>query len=148
MARKARAAAGPLFEVVMECMQAYFALRTMGQGLGVATESGASSWGLLRLLDLHGPMTVPAVAERRGVSRQYIQKLADALAASGALEFAENPAHARSRLMRLTPKGRRAYSAMTARIHETLASIAHGFSARELETAREVLSRLRGRVAG
>ena len=49
-----------------------------------------------------GPMTVPQIAKLKGVTRQHIQLLADALVDGGLASVKENPAHRRSSLITLT----------------------------------------------
>lgn len=52
-----------------------------------------------------GPLTVPDLARRRGVSRQFIQVTVNPLLATGVLVAQTNPAHRRSRLLTLSPAG-------------------------------------------
>jgi DNA-binding MarR family transcriptional regulator len=48
---------------------------------------------------------VPSIARQLGCARQSVQKTVDALAESGLVRFAPNPAHRRSPLVRLTDSG-------------------------------------------
>ncbi len=59
------------------------------------------------LLELrkYGPLTVPDLARHREVSRQFIQVTVNPLLNQGILETQPNPAHRRSKLIGLTPKG-------------------------------------------
>lgn len=93
-----------------------------------------------------GPRTVPQIARTKGVTRQHIQLLADALVAAGHAVVKENPAHRRSSLIALTDKGRRAFSKMQAREAPVIADIAGAFDAQELERAAAVLTRLCGQL--
>jgi len=61
---------------------------------------------VLEYLANHQPSTVPAIARSRGVSRQHIQTIANALASSGLVTLQPNPAHKRSPLLALTKAGR------------------------------------------
>ena len=73
--------------------------------------SGGLSSGklaILRALCEEGPRTVPEIARSRPVARQGVQRNADELAAAGLVEYAENPRHRRSRLLRITRRGERA----------------------------------------
>lgn len=63
---------------------------------------------IMRLLNRSGPATVPDVAARLGVSRQFVQVVCNELLDRGFLEYADNPRHKRSKLAALTPAGRRA----------------------------------------
>jgi DNA-binding MarR family transcriptional regulator len=60
---------------------------------------------LLIALFRNGAQTVPQLAHARSVSRQYIQRLANQLTEEKYVEFIDNAAHKRSRLLRLTAKG-------------------------------------------
>jgi DNA-binding MarR family transcriptional regulator len=62
--------------------------------------------GVLLLLMRSGPQTVPQIAQKKEVSRQYIQKVVNQLAQVGYVAFAENEAHKRSSLVQLTDQGR------------------------------------------
>src|SRR5436190_244666 len=55
-----------------------------------------------------GPLTVPQIARRLGVSRQNVQRVANDLAAAGMATFGQNPDHKSSPLLELTPAGRSA----------------------------------------
>lgn len=132
--------------MVLEILGAFFDLRTRGQEEGLVTQSGAGSWGLLRLLKEDGPKTVPEVARIRAVSRQYIQKLADELMADGLVETFENPAHRRSKRLRLTPAGERRFDEMTSRFSDSMERLAEGFRLADLRTATETIARLRERL--
>lgn len=103
-----------------EVLQAFFDLRSAGREVGAVTESGAGSWGLLRLVDEGGPVTMAEVARSRGVTRQYIQKLANELIGSGYLQLVDNPKHRRSGLLTLTPAGRRHLERMSESVRTEL----------------------------
>jgi DNA-binding MarR family transcriptional regulator len=47
---------------------------------------------------------MPHIARYRYVPRQSVQKLANKMLAVGVIELVNNPAHKRSKLLRLTPK--------------------------------------------
>jgi DNA-binding MarR family transcriptional regulator len=93
-----------------------------------------------------GPMTVPQIAKLKGVTRQHIQLLADALVEAGLAVVKENPAHRRSSLITLTEKGKRAFAKMRAREEPVIDAIAWEFDAQELERATGVLNRLAMRL--
>ena len=144
-ARRTQAGAA-LFDVIVETLETFFRLRAAGMRHGTVTPRGGGLWGLLRILKLEGPRTVPQIARARSVARQHVQKLANEMAAEGLIEFIDNPAHRRSKLMRLTRKGDAAFEELTARIVETAETLAHGMDLRELRTAAGVLRRLRERL--
>lgn len=62
-----------------------------------------------------GPSPVPAIARRRGVTRQHVQALVNALRARRLVRLLPNPAHRRSALVGLTPRGEELIRRMKAR---------------------------------
>jgi DNA-binding MarR family transcriptional regulator len=132
-----------LESLVLEILGAFFDLRAVGQREGLVTQSGGGSWGLLKILKEGGPMTVPTVARMRSVSRQYIQKLAKELIEAGLIEMEDNPAHKRSKLMRLTTTGERRFDELTGRFRVVLEELAGEFRTEDLSSATETIVRLR-----
>jgi DNA-binding MarR family transcriptional regulator len=70
---------------------------------------------VLEYLHTHGTAAVPQMARSRLVTRQHIQVLVNSLLESGLVAMAENPAHRRSGLVRLTDVGRRTFERMRRR---------------------------------
>ncbi|MCI0657225.1 MAG: MarR family transcriptional regulator, partial [Acidobacteria bacterium] len=94
-------------------------------------------------LDLSGPQTVPQMARARPVSRQYIQALVNQLAAEDRIEFVDNPAHKRSRLVRLTPQGKAFLDAAMRRQGKLLSRLRIDIPEKDLRTAASVLRAVR-----
>ena len=69
-------------------------------------EGVASRRGVLRNLAANGAMTVPQIAALRPVSRQFVQRVVNALEADGLVARRPNPAHRRSPLVAPTDAGR------------------------------------------
>jgi DNA-binding MarR family transcriptional regulator len=105
-----------------------------------------SRYSLLRDIALHGPSSVAAIAKSRSTARQAIQRLADELSAEGAAQFVDNPAHARSKLLSLTPQG----WALTTKIAKAEArlcdEIGQTLDPRELRAATQVLKHYQLRI--
>ena len=141
-----RAADAAMADLVMEVLSAYFTLRKAGMGSGLVSERGQGLWGFLRMLKHEGPMTVPQVARRRGVSRQYILGMANKLSRAGLVTFEPNPQHRRSQLLALTPAGDIELQDLERRFKRLAASIADGFDAAELAKAAEIVSAVRDRI--
>lgn len=139
--------ADALLAVVWETTQTFFRLREAGKRAGAVTPWGGGLWGVLRTLKTEGPRTVPEIARSRPVARQRIQALANEMAADGLVEFVDNPAHRRSKLVRLTPEGEAAYVEITARLEALCASLAPRYDEGELRTTAAVLRRLREDVS-
>jgi DNA-binding MarR family transcriptional regulator len=71
----------------------------------------SARWQMLGALALaEAPLTAPQVGEAMGVTRQGAQKQLNALNALGLVETRPNPAHRRSPLHGLTPRGWRLYT--------------------------------------
>jgi DNA-binding MarR family transcriptional regulator len=102
---------------------------------------------VLRALDHGGPQTVPDIARARDVSRQHIQSVVNGLLDDGLVERAPNPAHRRSRLVRLTAAGGREVEAMVQREASLVHELDLGIPQADLEAALRVLARLRDRLA-
>ena len=148
MRQKTRSAEGKaLFQLGMEIIHTYFRLRAAGAKIDASPPAGAGSFGLLRSLSSDGAQTVPQLARARQVARQHIQTIANDLAKLDLVEFAANPAHKRSKLVRITEKGETELNDLTIRIEDAYDGIATGMDAGEINKAVEVLSELRRRVS-
>ena len=108
------------------------------QGLSVPERA------LLLELRQNGPQTVPALARRREVSRQFIQVTANPLLVRGVLECQANPAHRRSKLVALTEKGIELAGQVMQREGTLMHEVATGMSAEEIRQATGTLERLQG----
>jgi len=99
--------------------------------------------GILRGLARDGASTVPQMARSRHVTRQHVQALVNGLAERGDVELVDNPAHRRSRLVRLTPSGQRVVRSMAERESALLQALRPGVSRDEVEAAVTVLDAVR-----
>jgi len=135
-----------LLDLLLEVSQVFFRFRDVGKRFGAVTPWGGGLWGMMRTLKLQGPMTVPQIARMRPVSRQRIQRLADDMAAEGLIEFIDNPAHKRSKLLRLTDEGEDAYRALTAEVVSLAGTIAEDLSEQDLREAAATLARVKDRL--
>lgn len=84
--------------------------RLNGQFLGVADKiarpAGISAawWQVLGAV-LAKPLPVAGIARVMGITRQSVQRIADLLVERGLVEYRDNPAHRRARLVAPTPLG-------------------------------------------
>jgi DNA-binding MarR family transcriptional regulator len=90
-----------------ELFEAAGAGRRWGEILASRQGLTQAQWQTLWIAAV-GPLTVPQIARRLGVSRQNVQRVANDLAAAGMATFRQNPDHKSSPLLDLTPAGRRA----------------------------------------
>jgi DNA-binding MarR family transcriptional regulator len=127
------------------------ALRREGDRLAGAAGQTQARWQLLSVVS-DGEWTVPRVADRLGLTRQAVQRVADELASDGLVRFDDNPSHRRSRLVTITPEGRRALTAITADAvtwhRGTVGDLDPEDVARAHRVLRAVLDRVRGTVGG
>lgn len=121
-------------------------LKALGDDLHGDLEVTTAMRAVMETLAAEGAMTVPQIARLKGVTRQHIQLLADALTAAGLAAPKENPAHRRSSLIALTDKGKRIFAKMRAREVPVVAGIANEFDTQELDRATAVLFRLAARL--
>lgn len=89
-----------------------------------------------------GPKTVPEMARARPVSRQHIQTLVNELLAAGLVEFRDNPAHRRSKLVAPTKAGEAAFASLRAREAAALTRLAVDIDAAEMRAATLALQQL------
>ena len=137
-----------MFNLLLESMGLFFQLRAAGKRTGHVMPGGGGIWGFLHSLAVDGPQTVPELARARPVTRQHIQQIANEAAADGLIEFIDNPAHKRSKLLRLTPKGDHVDAEMTERLKTFAGDLAEGLDAAELATAARVLNAVRAKLTG
>jgi DNA-binding MarR family transcriptional regulator len=105
-------------------------------------------WSVLQVLGHLGPLTVPAIARVRTVSRQSIQTLVNRLEAHGYVALAANPAHKKSGLVHLTDRGGRLLVAVTARESKSSEALLPYVSETRLVPAARLLRQLRELLAG
>ena len=135
-------------DLLLEVAQLFFRLRAVGQTSGFITSWGAGAFGFLRSLALIGPLTVPQMAQMRPTSRQRMQRLADELAAEGLVEFADNPRHRRSKLVRLTRKGEARYRELSARFLGMASTMAGDVGEAEVRKTTDLVRRLSEELKG
>jgi DNA-binding MarR family transcriptional regulator len=83
------------------------------------------------------------MARARTVSRQHIQTLVNELLRDRLVELAPNPAHQRSPLVRLTPKGKALFEVMLRRESALFARIGAAVPENDLRCAAAVLDAVR-----
>lgn len=101
---------------------------------------------VLELLLDGGPQTVPDLGRELLVSRQGVQKVVDDGVRLGHLALRDNPAHARSRLVTVTPRGERVFAQLRAAEAANLEAATTGIEPDDLAHCAEVLGRLTAAV--
>jgi len=137
-----QASAEDLLDLSVAVIEFYFRIEAVTQATtGFATAGG--EWGCLRTLVKEGPMTVPEMARSKPVSRQHCQTTCNALEAQGLVEFIDNPKHKKSKLVRITKKGRAKFDSMREQFLDAAGVYAPLFTAAEVGTATDVCRRAR-----
>jgi DNA-binding MarR family transcriptional regulator len=135
--------AAALLRLFDEIPALFHRLRAAAGDLHGREVPSAGRRGVLRSLDRLGPQTVPQLARARPVSRQHIQTIVNGLLEDGLVATEENPAHRRSFLLRLTPKGKRQLQATQGREMGLLAHVKARWPVEELDRVVDTLRSLR-----
>ena len=101
----------------------------------------AARWQVLGAV-LREPLTVSDAARAMGLTRQSVQRLADALVADGMAEYVDNPRHRRAKLLRPTQAGWNAIDAIRPLQHAFTHRVTEQIPADELRQAVAVMDRL------
>jgi len=88
-------------------LEAYFS--RAGETIAAAGGQTLARWLVLETA-ADAPATVAQIARGLGYTRQSVQRVADLLEQDGLTQYALNPAHQRSQLVRITPLGRKTLS--------------------------------------
>ena len=97
--------ADELVELTRSISRAYFMLKTFGEHIGFFHEYGSNVTEIVNLLYQHGPHSISDIARLRGISRQFVVKLARQFEARGMVSLEPNAADKRGYIMKLTPEG-------------------------------------------
>lgn len=116
-------------------------LRRLGDAVARTSGQSQARWQVLSVIS-EGRWTVPRIADRLGVTRQSVQRVADELHADGFAIYAANGAHARSPFLLPTAAGTRALGAISRAARTANARISGEIGTRSLQNTREGLLRL------
>jgi DNA-binding MarR family transcriptional regulator len=111
-----------------------------------AGQSRARSACVQQLAD--GPRTVADIAERLGLARQGVQRVADLLVSDGLAVYTDNPRHRRAKLLELTDTGEHALAAMDAAHRRWVAATAPSLAPLRLPELTDRLDAVRRAVEG
>jgi DNA-binding MarR family transcriptional regulator len=132
-----------LLRLFDEAVALFHRLKVEAEQIHKQGEMTAALRGTLLELRTHGAQTVPSMARMRPVSRQHVQQLVNRLIELGFVELIENPAHKRSQLVQLTPKGERKTDEMAELEKHLLLGLDAGLPLREIEQATCTLKKVR-----
>lgn len=139
-----------------ELFRSVFQLQAvLAQGLDVVHENSGMSTPWKRVLHeldsagnagKTGALTVPDIAARLHLSRQFILKTCNDMEAAGLVDYADNPRHKRSRLVCMTRQGREAFAMTMANEQALIARMLPGVNGLAAREAAALLNELRGRM--
>ncbi|MGE3191325.1 MAG: MarR family winged helix-turn-helix transcriptional regulator, partial [Vicinamibacterales bacterium] len=92
-----------------ETRRLFYRLRAASAHAHGGNDVTAGLRGVMQAIADAGAQTVPQMARARLVSRQHIQVLVDELVERKLVELLNNPAHKRSKLVRLSTQGRKVF---------------------------------------
>ena len=139
--------ADALTELILEVFRVNGDLLAAGDRLTRRFGQTSARWQVLGAIR-NTPDSVAGIARQMGLARQSVQRTADILAAEGLVEYADNPAHRRAKLVRLTEAGRETLGAISRRQIEWTNGLARAlaFDSERIRDATEVLRRLRNEL--
>jgi DNA-binding MarR family transcriptional regulator len=108
------------------------------EGIGLTVRMRA----VLEVLLANKEATVPDIAQKLEIKRQYVQLMVNETLVEGLTTKRENPRHKRSPFIALTPKGRALIEDVVQREMMLVRSIGAGLSAADIETALKVVMAL------
>jgi DNA-binding MarR family transcriptional regulator len=122
------------------------AFRRHGDAFAVPTGQSQARWQVLRQAST-GTFTVPQIARRLGVSRQNVQRIANALVAEELAQCRDNPDHKSSPHLVLTAAGRAVLQKLSTRARDYRALLARNCGDLDLATLLEQLKVLSAALA-
>ena len=136
--------ADALTELILEVFRVNGGLLSEGDRLAGVHGQTSSRWQVLGALR-DGPETVAGIARAMGRARQSVQRTADLLATEGIVEYVDNPAHRRAKLVRLTADGAATLAGISALQVEWTNGLVAAMKAgkSDIEGATDVLQQLR-----
>ncbi len=103
------------------------------------TELTVRMRAVLEILRAHGDQSVPDIAAKLDIKRQYVQLMVNETLTSGFTEQRPNPRHKRSPLLGLTDGGRKLINEILSKELALMQSIDVPFSDEEIATALKVV---------
>ena len=119
----------PLMQAAEICVEA---------GL-VGTRLTVRMRAVLEILQKHGAQTVPEIAAKLEIKRQYVQVMCNETLASGLVEQRANPRHKRSPILALTAHGRTLIEEIVSKELKIMEEVGADLSHEDILTAREIV---------
>ena len=135
-----------LTQLIREIRTCFNLLKMLSEELNAGLGINPSMRAVLESLNVHAGRTVPELARPRGVSRQHIQTVMNALLEQGLVRAEDNPDHKRSVLYLLTPKGAKTFDEVRRREAEPMTKLAAALPEQDLEQARRLIAKLNNQL--
>ncbi|WP_435256895.1 MarR family winged helix-turn-helix transcriptional regulator [Thioclava sp. FR2] len=120
--------------------------RPLMQAAEACVEAGLNGTALtvrmravLEILHRHGAMTVPDIAAKLEIQRQYVQVMCNETLSSGLVEQRPNPRHKRSPILALTESGSSLITTIIAQELAILHEVGRDLSEEDISTALRVV---------
>ena len=137
-----------LGRMIFEALRFGSALTMAGEALVAPVGLSPARWQVLATAAyLSEPCTVADLARRLALTRQSVQRVVNDLAAAGQVTLADNPQHARAKLVVPTEPGLAVLSQAEALRRPWTARLAEGLAAEEVRAAEALLRVIRQRLA-
>lgn len=140
-ASKHTPAGAVLTDLIIPVIQLEAHFSRAGEAIAATAGQTLARWLTLEMV-AGEPATVAEVARRLGLTRQSVQRIADLLEADGLTEFTENPHHLTSKLVRLTPRGRKSLGEIQAAQRSWSNSVGARIGEANLRHASRVIDQL------
>lgn len=131
-----------LYAVIRQVRTCFNQLKALAEQLHQGLGINPSMRAVMESLNREGARTVPDIAKEKGVSRQHIQNVMNALVTEEYVESFDNPAHKRSVLFNLTSRGRATFDEMQEREKQPLRRLAESMGIEDLRQVEAVLKDL------
>lgn len=136
-----------LNHLVLEVFRLNGVLLATGDALVAPFRLTSARWQVMGALAYAAtPLPVAHIARNMGLTRQGVQRLVNEMHADGLVALADNPHHARAKLVRLTPTGEAAYAAANAAWTPLGLAAAADLDPAALDAAADLLHHLRLRL--
>jgi DNA-binding MarR family transcriptional regulator len=131
-----------LTALVVPVIQLHAHFSRAGEAIAKSGGQTLARWLVLEAVQTT-PLTVAQIGRGLGLTRQSVQRVADLLARDGLTEYVANPEHERSKLVRLTARGRRTLSTIQAAQRAWAEKVGAEVGEPDLRHATRVVDRLR-----
>lgn len=112
-----------------------------GETIAAAGGQTLARWLSLEMVEAE-PATVAQIARKLGLTRQSVQRVADLLERDGLTEYVDNPVHQRSKLVRITSRGRRTLSTIQRAQHAWADEVGRDVGEADLNQLSRIVARL------